>query len=868
MFSNFNIALCLRQLCCILFFITTLILTLKTAGQIPPIANDSITIAVAPAYDSVGNFHRFWLGESYRKLWAAPVPMKVFNLNKEKGGLSIIQLGGGLQSKSIRLKDSAGRQWVLRTIQKYPERGLPVNLRKTIAKDILQDQVVTGHPYAAITVPPFAGALGIPHTSPVIVYVPDDTAFGKYRTDFANSVLLFEEREPTDSLKTVNTEKVQEKVEHDNDELIDQKLVLRARLLDLLLGDWDRHEDQWRWEKIEEGGLTIYKPIPRDRDKVYYSATGVLPGLLSKQWLKSNLQEFSPKIRDVHGYNFNNRYFDRYFLNGLSERDWVEQLDYIEEKITDSLIRSAIKLMPDTIYKLSGEKIISILIERRNNLRKDALAYYSFISKYIDVPGTDKQEEFTIEYKNDNNLSVVINKIKKDGNKGRIIFSREFTPSVTKEIRLYGLDGNDIFTVKGAQNDPIKIRMIGGAGKDSFAISNSVDNKKKLIVYDRSDQANVIPAKAVTLRTSKDSAVNLFTRRTFKYDQSGPIVLASYDLDQGLQLKAGIMQIKHGFRKEPYAIKQELYAYYSTGRQSFMFTWFLDIKQVWGKASLNANITARGPHNLTNFFGVGNETVFEQTEDKEIDYYRNRFDHINGDVRLKWVLPKGFTVSAGPAIQFYTSSAKNNRERFLKQYDEVNHGEKVFSDRFYTGIVAAAERSTQNDLLLPGKGFYWQAEVRAMRQAGGEKLSFGQIHSHLDIYFPIFGDTNFVAANRIGAGTSVGDPLFFQQMQLGGLRSLRGYRTNRFTGKTMLYHNAELRFKLFDFTSYLFPGQVGMIAFNDVGRVWVPGEKSAKWHDGYGGGLYIVPVDLLLIQAIVGHSKEGTQPYISIGFSF
>ncbi|HEX8278239.1 MAG TPA: hypothetical protein VF540_06070, partial [Segetibacter sp.] len=137
---------------------------------------DSVTVAIAKEYDSVGSFHRFLLGESYRKLWSAPVRVKVFHLGKEKGGLSILQRGGGLQTKSLRLKDAGGREWVLRSIQKYPERGLPENLRKTVAKDILQDQVVTGHPYAALTVPPFATALGVPHSNPQIVYVPDDTA--------------------------------------------------------------------------------------------------------------------------------------------------------------------------------------------------------------------------------------------------------------------------------------------------------------------------------------------------------------------------------------------------------------------------------------------------------------------------------------------------------------------------------------------------------------------------------------------------------------------------------------------------------------------------------------------------------------------
>ncbi len=113
-----------------------------------------------------------------------------------------------MQTKSLRLRDAAGKEWVLRSVQKYPERGMPANLRATVARDILQDQVATAHPYASVTVPPLAEALNIPHTNPQIVFMPDDPALGEYRADFANTVLLFEEREP-DNLDTDNTSKVQ-----------------------------------------------------------------------------------------------------------------------------------------------------------------------------------------------------------------------------------------------------------------------------------------------------------------------------------------------------------------------------------------------------------------------------------------------------------------------------------------------------------------------------------------------------------------------------------------------------------------------------------------------------------------------------------
>jgi hypothetical protein len=66
----------------------------------------------------------------------------------------------------------------------------------------------------------------------------------------------------------------------------------------------------------------------------------------------------------------------------------------------------------------------------------------------------------------------------------------------------------------------------------------------------------------------------------------------------------------------------------------------------------------------------------------------------------------------------------------------------------------------------------------------------------------------------------------------------------------------------------LLPGTLGLVVFNDVGRVWSPGESSEKWHDGYGGGLYFLPAQLLLVQTVVGFSNEGAYPYISAGFRF
>jgi outer membrane protein assembly factor BamA len=170
--------------------------------------------------------------------------------------------------------------------------------------------------------------------------------------------------------------------------------------------------------------------------------------------------------------------------------------------------------------------------------------------------------------------------------------------------------------------------------------------------------------------------------------------------------------------------------------------------------------------------------------------------------------------------------------------------------------------------MLSWGGVYWNTQLKAMRQLDADENNYGKVTSEFTFYVPLIRDTSFVMVNRLGGGTTLGDAAFFQQMQLGGIENLRGFHTNRFTGKTMIYHNLEVRAKLLDFTSYIVPGTIGIIGFNDIGRVWVPGEHSNQWHHGYGGGIYIVPAELILIQGVVGFSKEGKQPHISIGFKF
>jgi len=850
-----------------IFFLATVFSLARPADCHPAcrLTTDSIKVAAQPAYNKKSGIHKVLFGKNYRAVWATPVPMRVVHIATEKGGLKITGLGGGKQTRSLELKDSAGHEWALRTVNKFPERALREVMKHTIAQDILKDEVSTSNPYGALTVPPMAEALGIPHTHPEIVFVPDDTALGKYRKDFGGQVFLLEEREPLDNTKTEKTEKVQDELEKNDKVRADQKLLLRARLLDMIIGDWDRHGDQWKWEMYKDSTGTIYEPLPHDRDKVYYSTSGVFPWFAARS--KPQLQPFGEHIKHIDKWNLNNINFDFYFLNRLNRHDWEEQIEYVQRKLTDSVIGAAIKLLPADIYALCGTETTRKTIARRNNIKDDAMEYYKFLSRKVDIGASDKKEKFSVEQEGDGSVNIRINQLEKDS-VGRLLYERKFDPKETQEIRLYGLGGDDLFTVSGKQSSKIITRMIGGDGNDVFQVDSTLKQTGKHVIYDRSDQKNTYPVPGTArLLTSADSMVNTYDKEAYKFDHFAPLLSLGYNTEDGVRLIAGYTAEKHGFKTEPYLYKQEFQVGYTLSKKSFIFTYKGDFKKVAGNNDLGINILGRGPRNVNNFFGLGNEAVFVNQGEKEFDYYRNRYDYIVADIRLYHQYGK-WRISGGIIGQYYTSSADNNGNKFFSEYNQQHPELNLFAAKLYTGLIAGANYDTRNSSSYPTTGMYWKNTLTGLKGLNIADHTNGQLLSVFSFYLNPGKDSILVIANRTGAGHFSGKGEFFQMMNLGGPLSLQGFHTSRFIGNSIVFNDLEVRLKLFDFNNYLLAGKLGMIIFNDTGRVWLPGESSNTVHDSYGGGLFISPYNKFILSAVIGHSPDGSLLYLASGFRF
>lgn len=166
--------------------------------------------------------------------------------------------------------------------------------------------------------------------------------------------------------------------------------MLRARLLDIFLSDWDRHEDQWRWADAQKGKAKTFYAIPRDRDQAFFVNNGIISGVIKRPWILPMLQGFHINIPNIKGLTFEERYFDRFFLNELDEQQWKETATAFVNALPCSVLLNAVKQFPPQVYHLLGKKIYETLKGRREVMISEAMKYYCFVSKVVEAGGNIK----------------------------------------------------------------------------------------------------------------------------------------------------------------------------------------------------------------------------------------------------------------------------------------------------------------------------------------------------------------------------------------------------------------------------------------------------------------------------------------------
>ncbi len=369
-------------------FLLTLLLYCK-----PILSQD---IAIAPAsnrYKTSFGLRKIFIGNNYRRIWSTPVTMPVFYINEQKGGLTITRLGGGAQTKSLRMVDKDSIEWVLRTVDKNVKNVLPKRVRKTFITAILQDIISTAHPYAPLVVASLAKALNLNTPDPELFFVLEDSSFGKYRNDFANKVCYFERVAPTRfGEEAVSSDSMFNNLSERNDYAVEDTTFLKIRLLDMLIGDWDRHKDQYKWGWYKRDKKEIYYPIARDRDQAFFYSDGIIlqqARLVSLKFMRN----FKKRDKNLVKLNERSWLIDKILLNKISDAEWRRIIADMQQTLSDTVLETAVKKLPPEIYEIDGKIIFKKLKNRRDDLMEYGMAYYKFLTTNKKLNNSTEKEK-------------------------------------------------------------------------------------------------------------------------------------------------------------------------------------------------------------------------------------------------------------------------------------------------------------------------------------------------------------------------------------------------------------------------------------------------------------------------------------------
>ncbi len=828
------------------------------------IKSDSVVVQVHPSYAGKSGAHHFFFGKNYREEWAVPVTLPVLRLSELHGGLTPLQEGGGMQSKSLRLADPSGKEWVMRSVEKTPDALLPTAFMETFARDWLDDVTSAQHPFSALAVPPIAQAVKVPHAHPVIGVVSPDKNLGIHERKFAGLVMLLEEREPLG--ESDNTLKMMKNLQKDNDDKADGKEFLRARMLDALLGDWDRHADQWRWYNKADDKHKKYIGVPRDRDQVFHLTQGLIPKLASKEYVLPTLRNFDEGIRRVDWLLFKTGFINAYPQFQFSRDDWTQEAFRFQKMVTDSALEAGLAAMPRPVYEIRHGELLHKLKMRREHLPAAMDRYYRFIQKVADIRTSDKNERVKITGSPDGDLQVIVHKISKSGEIEEELMDKTYDRHLTKEVRIYTGNGNDSVILDNSTSS-IKLRLIGGGDTKHYAVRSS---RKKVFLYNRNN-ASVFSGDSSRIRkTISDDSLNTAFTPVNLYNTLMPLVSVGINADDGFILGAGFKNTRQeGFRKYPYAGLQQLLVAHSFSTNAYKLRYTGEWIEWRGKADLVIHALIKAPNNTVNFFGRGNTTILDKTGNY-VNYHRTRFATYQLDPAFRWRNKKGSSVSIGPSLYYYRFDADDNKGRFINNVSQIGSYDSstIGENKLHLGFVTQYLSDKRNSKILPQWGTYVNIRLQVYKGIGEYAGDFAQLIPEVALYKSIGPGSAIVIAERIGGAISVGKTAFYQSAFLGGQENLLGYRQYRFAGRHSLYNNLEMRIRLANIASYILPGQVGLSGFWDVGRVWEKNEDSDKWHSGVGGGIYFVPASIASFNFAMGYSREGWYPYFTMGFRF
>jgi len=846
----------------------TVLVALTGVADIAEAAADTYQTVVAAHYPA-GVIKRSMLGGGYRDLWGTPFDAEVLDFQTEAGGLTPLVRVGGQQTMGLALIGADGRSYTFRGLKKDASHILDVvdpELRETAIARMINDVMSAQHPASEVIARGILEATGIPCPEWRLVVLPDDAALGEFREEFAGVVGVFASYPQPDkgdvpgflgATEIIDHMAMYGRLEAGEGAAVDIQALLRARLVDIFIGDWDRHRRQWRWAMVP--GNLRWIPIPEDRDQAFSRYDGFLMG--SVRVMDPRFQNFGPEYAKIGGLTYNGAEQDRRLLVEFTREEFVAIAMALQVQLTDNAIEAAVRRMPAEWYAIDGARLAAALKSRRDGLAKIAAKYHEHLARRVDVYMTDQPEQVEAKRLENGDMDVTV-RITEGGVPGAPYYHRVFDGEETDEVRFYALDGDDTIRVTGGKSGPL-VRMIGGNGDDTLnatgagnaKLSDSVGENQALDAkFDSREYTPPPPPKNAPWIPPRD-----WTRETVGM----PIV--SFTGDLGLFLGYGVQVEKFGFRKSPYATSHRVRGGWSFKRGSGRIDYTGEYMRENRDSSFGLFTFASGVEVLR-FYGFGNETPV--TRDQE--FYEVTANQYLVYPTYKVAIAGNGLLIIGPAAKY--TQTDESHDQFINVAQPYGVGN--FGAFAVHGILSWDGR---DNIVFPRTGIFAAVRGSYFAKAWDVENDFSEVNGNVNAYLSS-GQTATLAV-RLGGKKVFGTFPYMEGAPIGsgGLGSgalaqpentVRGYRTRRYLGDASAWANGELRL-LISHISMILPGDWGVSGFGDVGRVWLKGESSDRWHAGYGGGLWVSLLsDRMAFSATIARGTEDDIFYFKGGFTY
>ena len=578
---------------------------------------------IAPQYKA-GPLQRWLAGSDYRDLWTAPVHIEVLDLGAVAGGLTPVRDFGGSETKVLALRGADGREYTFRSVDKDPVSVVPEELRDTWVRGFAQDQIVGCHPVPFYVVDELTEAAGILHTKSRLVTMPDDERLGAHREKFAGVIGQFLEYPQGRSARNPGFQGAVRILDHDQfypvmatspAERPDVRAFLKARLFDLMIGDWDRHRRQWRWAKFE--GRDGWQPIPEDRDTAFSRYEGLVVGLARPRIPR--LQNYDDTYPGMKGLTWQGQEQDRRLLAGVERPLFQEVAAELQAQITDAVIARAVGRLPAEFVERDGNRLEHDLKGRRDGLRLAAEAYYEHLADKVKVHLTAQSE--IIDVQRVNGHDVLVRAWIRGTNGERAdepSYQRTLHAGETDEVQIYLGGGEDRVTTLGKPNG-IDVRVIGEGA--ASVVDDTKGGRTRLSTDGGPGELLAGPGSHLDGRTYLPPPVPADAPWLPPRDWGRDTFVTPwlyYGSDIGA-LTGAVLDLKtYGFRKDPYASRHTIRAGWAFGESTLRADYRAEFRAenrgwYWGWYGYASGTEA------SRYFGLGNET--SDAGDAESDFF-------------------------------------------------------------------------------------------------------------------------------------------------------------------------------------------------------------------------------------------------------